>query len=440
MLIAILLLSVPLAAQAATDTVSLTLEAAIARALEANPTLTAARADADAAAHVARGATRAFLPSLALELGGTRTTDPVGVFGLKLRQENFQANDLALDPLNRPDPYGGYATAATVTMPLLAPEGLFGHGAARRAASAHAAAARRMQGATTFRVIEAYWSAQLAARQVEALDTALAAARAHVERAQALREQGLVTGLDARLARVRAAEVEARRVGAAAQAANAIQALGTLLALDPQLPLALTDSLSGSFETACAATDEPCAIAERADLAAARHGAEAAAAGVRSAWGKNLPSVALFGSLARHGRSSPWGEGSGDWTVGFMVRWNVFEGLAGLGAVGEARANHAAALARAEAARAQAELETSSARRLLAAAARRVEVATSALAEATDALAQAELRYQQGQSPITELLDVEAALTDTRLSLLAARRDLFVARAAVDFAYGAYDR
>ena len=56
------------------------------------------------------------------------------------------------------------------------------------------------------------------------------------------------------------------------------------------------------------------------------------------------------------------------------------------------------------------------------------------------ALEQARLRYRTGTAPITELLDVQAATTNATLSELAARRDLMVAHAALDLAYGVFDR
>lgn len=291
-----------------------------------------------------------------------------------------------------------------------------------------------------YRVIATYWGIQLAAREVETLEVAGRAAAAHVTQAEAMREQGLVTGLDARLARVRAGEIEARRLGAEARLENARHAFTTLISVDPATPIRLADSLGGSFESTCGSADAVCALDERGDLAAAEFGVAAAAAGVRSAWGANLPSVALFGSLARHAQATPWSSGSGDWTLGVMVSWKPFRGLSGVGGVREAEAQHRGAALQAEALRRQADLEVESARRLLAAAVRRVDVASSAEAEAGEALAQANLRYEQNLSPITELLDVEAAHTSARLQLFAARHDLFVARAALDFAYGVYDR
>ncbi len=93
-----------------------------------------------------------------------------------------------------------------------------------------------------------------------------------------------------------------------------------------------------------------------------------------------------------------------------------------------------------EAAFRQAEVEVLQARRMLAAAEEGAEVAARAAEEARIALEQARTRYTTGTAPITELLDVQAAATNATLSELAARRDLVLAHAALDLAYGVFDR
>jgi len=422
------------------DSVSLSLEEAILRASEMNPTLRAEVAEATAAQQGPLEASRAFLPSVRMDVQGVRSTDPVAAFGLKLRQENFAMEDLALDALNRPDAYSGFTSSVTVEMPILAPEGLFGFAAARRGAAARSAGTRRAAGATTFMVTMSYWDAQLAAKRVETLQDALAAARSHADQAEAMHDQGLVTGLDARMARIGAAAVETQLLAASAQAENALSSLRALLAMPDSVPIVLTDSLVDSFGAACEAEVASCSIGERGDLEALRLGSSATSAMVKSAWSKNLPSIGVFGNFAHHGRSTPFGTGSGDWTIGVGVRWNVLSALSGFGSVRRANAEHDAARARQEAAERQADLEVTSARRMLAAARERVEVATSADAEGAEALDQARLRYRTGAAPITELLDVQAAATAATLQLFEARRDMFVALAALDFAYGVNDR
>ncbi len=438
--ISLLLLTQPVASATQQDTLRLPLQAAVERAHEFNPSLRAERAEADVAAGQAQEATPAFLPSIAVDLGFLRTNDPVAVFGLKLRQSNFQAQDLALEALNSPNPYNGFNTVATVELPIFSAEGIFGYTAAKRAAAAREVATARAAGATTFFVTQAYWDVQLAARQVEALAAALYAAQGHARQAEAMQEQGLVTSLDARLARVHAAGTETRLLAARAQAANALSALRALLALPDSTPIALTDSLAGSGSSACSIAAAECTIHDRGDVAAHRLGSGAAAAAVTSAWGKNLPAIAAFGSYGYFGQSSLFGTGSGNWTIGLGLQWKLFPGLAGIGAVNKAKAEQRAAEARLAAAEDEAQLEVTRTQRMLAAAAERVVVAASADTEAQEALEQARLRYQTGAAPITELLDVQAAATGAKLSLLSARRDLFVAQAALDFAYGVNDR
>jgi outer membrane protein len=427
------------------DTLRISLEDAVVQALEANPALQAQQARAEARAQLPLQASPAFLPSVSLGLQGMRTTDPVGVFGLKLRQENFAAEDLSLDALNRPDAYSGYNATATIQMPILAPEGLYGFQAARKAAEAEKAGARRAAGATRFFTVQAYTGALLAARQVAALDTALAAVRSHVTQAEAMRDQGLVTGLDARMAGLKASEIEVHRLGADAQARNALSGLKALLAFPDSIELVLTDDLSAvTSPSACAAGDSDrevgCSWDQRGDLQAYSAGVEAASSGVKKAWASQLPVLAAFGAVGHYAQNAPFGNGSGDWTIGIGLSWTPFKGLAGVGAVRAARAEELAVGAERDAAFRQAEVEVLQARRMLEAAEQGADVAARAAAEAQVALEQARARYATGTAPITELLDVQAASTNATLSELAARRDLVLAHAALDLAYGVFDR
>lgn len=423
------------------DTLVLSLEAARTRALEANPALLADRAEARAAATMTANASRAFLPTVRAEILGMRTNDPVAAFGLKLRQGMFSGQDLTLDALNNPAPFGGFTASAVVELPLLAPEGWLGFRAAGRGAAAREAAASRLAGATVFMVSQAYLDAQLAAHRLAALDTSLAAIRAHERQAELMHRQGLVTGLDARLASLQAADVEVRRLAAAAEAANAASRLRALLAIPESTSLVLTDSISTvAAATPCQADDVRCTVDARGDLRALDARRDAASAARKSAWAAQLPQIGAFGMLSHHGRDAPWSTGSGDWTLGIALKWNVFPALGGIAAVRKAGAEHEAAAARYDGARRAAEVEVLAARRMLQAARDGAAVAARAEGEAREALAQAQARYRTGAAPITELLDVQSAATTATLNLLTARRDVLLAQAALDFAYGVHDR
>jgi outer membrane protein TolC len=417
------------------DTTALTLAAARERALAANPTLRAQRADARAAGVAPWEASRAFLPTVTADAQALRSTDPVAVFGMKLRQGGFTAADLALSALNQPAPYTDYTARLSVEQPLLNLEGWYGHAAARRASAAQTAAGRRAAGAAILAVTQAYWGAQLAAGRAAALDTGLMAARAHAAQAEALHAQGLVSGLDARLARLAAARLDAQRVAAEADAENALAALRVVLALPDSTSLHLADPLAALPADSLEAT-----LGTRGDLDALDQGVRAADLGVRRAWAANLPSLALFGNLAQHSHVGPGNTGSGDWTIGLGLQWRPFAGLSGAGAVARARAERDAAAARREAALRQARFEIAQSARLHAAARLRMSVAQAARAEAEEALRQAALRYRTGTAQVTELLDVQTALTNANLDLLAARHDVLVTAALHDFANGVFDR
>jgi outer membrane protein len=430
-----------LIAQAQGDTLSISLAAARSRALEANPTLLAERAEVRAQQTEIADASGAFLPTVRFEMTGVRTTDPVAVFGVKLRQGVFSGNDLALASLNDPSGFTGFGSAAVVEMPVIAPGGWFGYTAAKRGAEARDASASRMSGATVYIVSQAYLEAQLAAHRAEALESNLEAVRAHVHQAELLHQQGLVTGLDARLASLRVADLEVRRLAAEAEAANARSRLRALLAVPESTVLVLTDALDDLGPApACADPGASCSVEARGDLRALEAGREAANEARRSAWAAQLPQVGVFGGLTYNGHDTPWGSGSGDWTMGVAVRWNAFPALGGVAAVRKAAAEHEAAGARYDAALRSAEVEVVSAERMLGAAREGSAVAARAAAEAREALAQAEVRYRAGSAPITELLDVQSAATDATLTLLTARRDVLLAQAALTFAYGVNDR
>jgi len=437
MIIAIIL---SLGIQLPADTVAMSLDDAIAHAVLHNPGLRAQQATARAAGQDRLEATRAFLPTLRADVQAIRTTDPVGVFGVKLRQASFAQNDLALPALNDPSPLSGFSTSLTVEVPLLSPEGLFGYSAATHAARAGEAGVARAREATTFTVERDYWDTQLAALRVALLDTALIAASGHARQAEALHDQGLVTGLDARMAGLHRAELEVRRLAAAAEAANARDRLSALLALPHGTALRLTETVDAAafFTQAGRGPNRQSedALLERSDLQAFRSGVDAARAAHRSARAAQFPQLFAFGSVVQHAADAPWASGSGDWALGVGIRWNVFPGLSGIAAVRRSEAERNAASARYEDATRQARVEVKETQRMLAAALEGLAVAERANGEARVALEQARLRYRTGQSPVTELLDVQSAATEASLRFVTARRDVLVADAAVRFAQG----
>ena len=106
-MVALVLLSVGAAAQ---EPIPLTLADAAKMTLANNPMHKAALADTKAASAGVLEARAPMLPRIMFAENFTGGNDPVFVFGAKLRQQVFTAQDFALNSLNRPTPFGNYAT------------------------------------------------------------------------------------------------------------------------------------------------------------------------------------------------------------------------------------------------------------------------------------------------------------------------------------------
>jgi outer membrane protein TolC len=163
---------------------------ATSRRLPAQLTLGEALRHADAAAFANRIATattgaanaqrlaplRGILPSLRVEGGYLRTTDPIGAFGTRLRQREIAQSDFDPARLNFPDPIGNYSAGLVAEQPLINADSWLARRAASRAASASESGAGWARISTRVDVIRAYYGAVLAEERAAMLDAAAEAA------------------------------------------------------------------------------------------------------------------------------------------------------------------------------------------------------------------------------------------------------------------------
>jgi hypothetical protein len=100
---------VPAAARA--QGTEFTLRDALDRAATAAVANRTARAARDESAAAQLGAWRAILPTIRVDAGVLRTTDPVGAFGTTLRQQRITAGDFDPARLNFPEPINNFTGA-----------------------------------------------------------------------------------------------------------------------------------------------------------------------------------------------------------------------------------------------------------------------------------------------------------------------------------------
>lgn len=428
-----LLAGVSLAAVAGPAQGQLTLREALGRAdRHAFANRTSAGA-ADAASAQALAPLKGILPSVRVEAGYVRTTDPIGVFGATLRQRAIAQSDFDPQRLNHPAAVGNYQSGIVVEQPVFNADAWTGRRAALRGAEASRASEEWTRISTRADAIRAYFGAVLATERAGTLRTAARAAHAHVAQADAMVRQGLVTKSDALLASVRAGEVDAQLAEAEGEASTANRQLAVLLGggADASVPAIVLPAALPAAERirALAAPDTAVLpVGARADLRAASSGLAAARADALRARSAYLPRV---NSFARYDWNSADRLYTGDrnWTVGVLASWNLLSGAGDLSDVRAAAARVSGAQAQADGAQANARLELERSRTALVVALTRLGIAERGVAQSAEAHRIVGRKYGGGLATVVELLDAQTVETQSALALSQAKWSTIAAAA-----------
>ena len=376
---------------------------------------------------------KGILPTVRVEAGYVRTTDPIGAFGSTLRQRTITPADFDPSRLNYPGAIGNYQGGIVVEQPLLNADAWLGRRAALRASDASRASESWTRLSIRVDVVRAYYGAVLAAERATMLRSAVRAAHAHQTQAEAMVRQGMVTKSDALLAAVRAGEMEAQLAEADGGAASARRQLAVLLGGDgtdvPADMAAPAQLPSAARIRSVVGADTAFIIGQsRADVDAASRGLDAARADALRARSAYLPRI---NSFARYDWNSPDKLYGGDrnWTAGVMASWSVFAGASDIADVRGASARETEARAQAEAAQANARLDVEQTRTTLAVAITRLAIAERAVAQSAEAQRIVARKYEGGLATVVELLDAQTAETQSTLSFAQSRYAVIVSAA-----------
>lgn len=379
---------------------------------------------------------RAYLPEVVVSERAIRSDDPVAVFGTKLRQGVFSAADFDIDRLNYPDRIDNFATAIEVRQPLFNLDAMFGKSAAGSAAKAGDLSLRRAEEAVALEAERVYYALVLSRANHETIIGAAKSAETHHHEIEAAYDRGLVSESDLLASRVRLAEVEEQRLNAGLDIDNAGDQLKFLLGLDSAEDIIPTDSLVVTdTELVVAAVPLDTVPAGRADLMAMRFAHQAARRSERAGKTEWVPRLNAFGST-EWSDDEIFGTGRNYWTAGFVLEWNLFDGLGKWGRAKQAAARSNAALTRVKEAEARSNLEVRRSYRSLLTAKERVRVSKKAVLHASESLRIVEARFEQGLEKVSELLDRESAYTNAQLRLQKAMYDFKVAKSELNFHLG----
>ena len=386
-------------------------------------------AEAQARAQEAQAslALRGVLPSVRVEGGYVRTTDPLGAFGSTLRQRAVTPAAFEPSRLNDPAAIGNVGSALVIEQPIFNADALFARRGAARAGAAARASESWARTGTQVDVVRAYFGALLAREQVTTLDTAARAAHAHQRVAESQHRNGLATKSDALLAAVRAGQVDADLIAARGAANLARARLALALGAPADTNFALPDHLPDTAAIGrLAGTADTDSLGDRADVRAARLALDAATAERQRATALLLPRVNSFGRLDWNSGDTPFG-GRNAWTAGIMLTWAPFSGGAELAERRTAAARRSAAETMAEAAEARGRLELQEAANALEVELARMAITGRAVEQSGEAHRIVARKYEGGLATAVELFDAAAEETGSRLGFAAARYAVIVA-------------
>jgi outer membrane protein TolC len=398
-------------AQQTADPLPLTLQQAATIALEKNPLRKAAIADTRAASADVREARSILLPRLTFSETATRGNDPVYVFGSRLRQRRFTADDFSLNHLNTPSPLGNFSTRFGGTWNLFDSFASW-HGV-NRAKQMNEAAAHQLERTDqeiVFKVVDAYYGALLANKQLELAEQALKTAQSIMDRSQVRFESGLVVQSDLLTAKVRMAVRQQERIRARNNFDLARAELNTAMGMPP-------DSLFQPDETLTERTlpvpvlpeVEKLALMNRPDLKRIQSEESAQLQSVAIAKSSFGPRVNAFAAWEMDNPTFVAGGGGNNWLGGLEVQFDIFQGGAKRAQLSRERALQERVTALKQVASDGVCLEVRRAYYNLDSARQEVEIARATIAQAQDSLRINQDRYDGGLTTVTDLLGAEEA-------------------------------
>ena len=417
----------------------LSLQGAVARALERSPAVSASRKGVEQAEAREQQALSGLLPRLHFEESYLRTDQPVAGFGSRLNQGRFTAQDFAPNRLNDPGMNENFLTKFTVRQPLFAGGSLYNRhraGKQERMASEWDLEATRAQ--IAFRAIEAYWGLSLARESEKVARLAVRTAEESLRQVELLYREGTIVRSDLLSAQVRRADSEDAHVRARGRVEVAERGVSVLIG----------PSDDGHWEVATLCPPGPAELPERdreellraakekrPAYVALRARWEAARAGVKAAQGSYLPSLGVEASYEWNAPQFARGQ-KGSYILGVGVNWDLFTGLERPARSKEARSQREMLWYRLKAMEDELVLEIEEALVSIRTGQESLEVTRERVGQTEESLRIIRKRYGEGLATIVELQQAELTLSRSRLERLGVIHALRLALASLNLSTG----
>jgi outer membrane protein len=373
-----------------------------------------------------------LLPKVTVEERYLRTTNPGWAFMSELNQERIEQRNFDPNLLNHPDAINDYQSSLTVEQPLFLKKAFVGLDMSRIEARAKALELSRKREDVAFQVIKACLMIASARQYVRAVEQGVQDAREH-QRVAALRyKNGL--GLYADVLRTATVLTEARqkRNIADKNLSLAKRSLGLLLATTESV-----DVDDGTIDLVLKDLPYYVKSAElRNDLRAAELRAENAKQNIHLAEAGYFPYVGIGGTYQFNDHNQPFGSEGTNWQVMAFLRWDLFDGTKR--EYERAKAKHLSSQAEefVSAMKKGVSFRIYEAYLNVEEARKNAELTREALKTAEEGTRLVKVRYENGLSPLADLLNAQSSLEQARAGLVERENSYKIAVATLSFESG----
>ncbi len=393
----------------------ITLQDAIQIALEKNPLRKAALADQKAALAGVKQVQAMLLPHIGFTESATLGNDPVYVFGVKLRQQRFTEADFALNQLNRPTPIGNFSLRFGGEWNLF--DSLASWRNLSRTRFMQQAATQQLERTDqelAFHAVQAYYGLLLAQKQLDVAEQSRTTAESLLGQAKNRYDSGLVVESDFLNAQVNAATREQELIRAQNAVSLAQSELGVALGLTTPTAFKPAEALNEKPPSVDALRDlENTALSTRPDLKQIRLQESAQQKSVSIAKSSFGPKLNAFGSWQTD-TANVFSNGGNNWIAGVELKLDLFAGGANRANLSQQQAIQERVAAGRKAFENQVRLEVRRAYYDFDSACRQVDVTRTASDQAKESLRISRNRYDSGLATITDLLQIQQAMTQAQ--------------------------
>lgn len=390
----------------------LTLEEAIAAALENSSAIKIAMVDAQIAEANYQQTNAVFLPQIGLSYTAMTSNSPINVFGYKLQQQSITTSDFDPQQLTNPRSTPNYMTSIEVQQPLINMDQMFQRKSVQKKMLSSQLNTFRTSEWITFETKKAYFQLQLAYTAVEVAEETLEAVKATYTFTENRFNSGLLQKSDLLNVEIQVRATETQLVEAKSQIINASGNLSLLMGR-PSNTIYKSEPVNENLPQITVVHTLP---SNRADFGAMQNAIEASDYLTKSAKMGYLPKLNAFGSYQLIDRD--WlGFSSNFFLAGVQLSWNIFTGTKTRNAIAARRLERDKVQEQFNAHKAQSQLELDKTQRQLANIQYTIQQQRTAVAHAGEVLRILENRYRQGLANTTDVLSSHAQLAQQRLSL-----------------------